>query len=315
MIRWSVVLGLLLLPVAASAQVVPERELEIAKAFFDAGNYKEALKRARDAMAAANFSEPQRIELHRIAGLSAFNSGDADGAQRHFLLLLQLNPDYVLDPFAAPPPAIKLFERVRKDNLDALTLLRQQLALRAAQEKRDTEEHERQRLEQENARRKIEDQTRSATVRVIEKRSFLMNFVPFGIGQFQQGRVEWGITLAVFEAATALTSLISYFAIEGLYVDSTVVTLHNVVTSTGKTDFDVRARIIPSYSKGQAEVWKTLKLSSGIAFYVLWAFGVGDAMWHHKAEIVTEHQETLPAAKLSIYPTPGGLGAGLTVSF
>ncbi len=313
--RWGLLLTLLLVPSVALAQVVPERELEIAKALFDTGNYKEALKRARDAMAAANFSDTQRIELHRIAALSAFNTADPEGAQRHFLLLLQLNPDYVLDPFAAPPPAIKLFERVRKENFDALNLVRQQMALRAAQEKRETEERERQRVEQENARRKVEALTQTVTVRVIEKRSFLLNFVPFGVGQFQQGRVEWGITLAVFEAVTALTSLISYFAIEGLYVDSTIVTLHNVVTSSGKTDYDVRARVIPAISKGQADVWKTLKLSTGIAFYVLWAFGVGDAMWHHKAEIVTEHQETLPAAKISIYPTQGGLGAGLTVTF
>ena len=311
----NVLLALLLVPSAALAQVVPERELEIAKALFDTGNYKEALKRARDAMAAANFSDTQRIELHRIAALSAFNSADPEGAQGHFLLLLQLNPDYVLDPFAAPPPAIKLFEHVRKDNLDALNLVRQQMALRAAQEKRDTEERERQRVEQENARRKVEALTQTVTVRVIEKRSFLLNFLPFGAGQFQQGRVEWGITLAVFEAATALTSLISYFAIEGLYVESTIVTLHNVVTSTGKTDYDVRARVIPAISRGQADVWKTLKLSAGIAFYLLWAFGVGDAMWHHQASVVTEHQETAPAAKISIYPTQGGLGAGLTLSF
>jgi len=311
----GITLVLLLLPVVAHAQVVPERELEIAKALFDAGNYKDALKRARDAMAVANFTDEQRLELHRIAGLSAFNGGDAEGAQQHFLQLLQLNPDFVLDPFAAPPSAIRMFEQVRKQNVDALNLVRQQLALRAQQEKRDAEERERARIEQEAQRRKVEELTRSTTVRVIEKRSLLMNFIPFGVGQFQQGRVEWGITFAVLEAITALTNLISYFAIEGLFVNTTVVTLHNVITSTGATDYPIRYRHIPPGSAAQAAVWRTLKLSTGISFYALWALGIGDALWHHRSEIVTEHQETLPVARLSLFPTQGGLGAGFSLSF
>jgi tetratricopeptide (TPR) repeat protein len=316
--RWlgvALIFALLLLPTGARAQVVPERELEIAKALFDAGNYQEALKRARDAMSTANFSDEQRLELHRIAGLSAFNLSDLEGAQRHFLLLLQVNPDYVLDPFAAPPPAIKLFEKVRQLNHDALSLIRQQLALRAAEEKRALEDRERARLEQDAQRRRVDELTRSATVRVIERRSFLMNFVPFGVGQFQQGRFEWGVTLAVVEAVTALTSLISYFAIEGLYTDTGGITLHNVLTSDGTGTYTVHYRHIPESAAGQAAVWNTLKLATGIAFYALWAFGIGDAIWHHTPEVITEHQEAVPAAKISIAPTPGGLSAGLTLSF
>ncbi len=308
-------------PTAARAQIVPERELEIAKALFDAGNYKDALKRARDAMAVANFSDEQRIELHRIAGLSAFNQGDAEGAQRHFLQLLQLNPDFVVDPFAAPPSAIKMFEQVRREHADALNLVRQQIALRAQQDKRAAEERERLRVEQEAQRRKIEELTRSTTVRVVEKRALLVNFVPFGAGQFQQGRVEWGIAFAVLEAVTALTSLISYFAIEGLFVEDAF-TLHNVLTSDGTGSYQVKFRHIPTSAAAQASVWRTLKVSTGIAFYALWAGGVVDALVHHRAEVTTEHQETIspapaatPGPKLNIFPTPGGMGAGFTVSF
>lgn len=317
MIKSVLIIALLLLvPMVAHAQVVPERELEITKALFDAGNYKEALKRARDAMAAANFSDDQRLELHRIAGMSAFNSGDTESAQRHFLQLLQLNPDFVLDPFAAPPSAIRLFETVRKQNVDALNLVRQQLVLRAQQEKREAEERERLRIEQEAARRKIEELTRTTTVRVIEKQSFLINFVPFGAGQFQQRRVEWGIAFAVLEAITALTSIISYAAVEALYVNTTVVTLHNVITSTpGVTDYDVKYRHIPESLARQASVWRTLKLSTGIAFYALWALGIGDAIWHHQSEIVTERQDPAIKPRLSIFPTQGGLGAGFSLSF
>ncbi len=319
----ALVIALIVLPSLAHAQAVPERELEIAKALYDAGSYREALKRASDAMAAANFSDEQRIELHRIAGLSAFNSADSEGAQSHFLQLLQLNPDYVLDPFAAPPPAIKLFESVRKQHADSLNLVRQQLALRSQQLKRDAEERERLRIEQDAQRRKLEELTRTTTVRVVEKRSLLMNFVPFGVGQFQQGRVDWAVTFAVLEAVTAITSIISYFAIESLYVRG--IALNNVLTSDGTGSYDAQVRYIPARSATQAAVWKTLKLSTGIAFYALWALGIGDALWHHQAEVVTEHQEainpssasvtTTLAPRLRIFPTQGGIGAGFTLSF
>ena len=32
-------------------------------------------------------------------------------------------------------------------------------------------------------------------VRTIEKRSMLVNFIPFGAGQFQQGRTGWGVVV------------------------------------------------------------------------------------------------------------------------
>lgn len=315
MIRWGPMVLVLLTPLHGHAQVVPERELEIAKALFDAGNYQDALKRAADAMAVANFTDEQRLELHRIAGLSAFNAAAPQAAQKHFFQLLQINPDFVLDPFAAPPPAIKLFEQVRRQNADALNLVRQQLALRAQQEKRNTEERERARIEQEAARRKVEELTRSTTVRVIDKHPFLLNFVPFGAGQFQQGRVAWGMTFAVLEAVTGLTSLISYLAIESLFVTDTVIVLRNVLTSTGDTDYSVKLRHLPQQSRAQAARWSAVKISSGIAFYALWALGIGDAIWHHQGETISEHQEAPLAPKLTLSLTPGGLGAGFSFSF
>ncbi|MBL9039178.1 MAG: hypothetical protein JNG84_11720 [Archangium sp.] len=306
-------------------QVVPEREVEITKALYDAGNYASALQRARDAMATANFGDPQRIELHRIAGLAAFNLGDPPAAQGHFLKLLTLNPDYVLDPFVAPPPAVKLFEQVRKENADALALVRQQLALRFEQERRAAEAKALADRELEAARRRVESMTRSTLIRTVEKRSMLVNFLPFGAGQFQQGRIAWGVGFAVLEALTALTSLISYWAINGLYVEDTV-TLNNVLTSGGGSTLPIAFRRIPQNSVGQARVWTALKYGTGIAFYVLWALGIGEALWNHESTIVEEHREPfspppLPAAKpgvgarLNIFPLPQGAGAGVTVSF
>ncbi|MCP2871881.1 hypothetical protein, partial [Salmonella enterica] len=70
--------------------------------------------------------------------------------------LLKVNPDYLLDPFAVPPAAIKVFEQVRKDNGDALNLVRQQISLRLEQEKRALAERERLAKEQEERLRRQE---------------------------------------------------------------------------------------------------------------------------------------------------------------
>ncbi|MBK7863275.1 MAG: hypothetical protein IPJ65_32655 [Archangiaceae bacterium] len=172
-------------------------------AIFNAGNYQPALARARDAMGLSNFTEAQRVELHKYAGLSAFNLGDAPAAEQHFLQLLRLNPDYVLDPFAVPPPAIKLFEEVKKKNADALNMIRQQIAIREEQARRDAAEAERRKKREDDERKRLDELSRNVQVKVIEKRSLLPNFAPFGVGQFPQNRTEWGVVFAVTEAVLA----------------------------------------------------------------------------------------------------------------
>ena len=74
---------------AAAQAVAPDRELEVVRQNFNVGNYREALTRARNAMEVSNFNETQRVELHKYAGLSAFNLGDNPGAEKHFYALLQ----------------------------------------------------------------------------------------------------------------------------------------------------------------------------------------------------------------------------------
>ena len=300
----------------AFAQVVPEREVEIIQSLYDTGKYLEAGRRANESLALANFSDPQRVRLHEIAALSAFNLNDMKGAQAAFLQLLRVNPDYILDPFAVPPAAIKVFEQVRKENADALNLVRQQIALRIDQDKRAAAERERMRLEQEDRQRKANLLSNEITIRTIEKRSMLVNFIPFGAGQFQQGRPGWGAAFAVSEGLMAVLSIVSFFAIESLFAE-----IPYTWTDRLGPPFTIRVRQIPASRRTEASVWTGLKYGTGIAFYALWAIGVGDAIWHHQDSVTTETREPRvpavkpPTAHFKIYPTPGGLGAGVTIGF
>ncbi|MBS1150361.1 MAG: Tetratricopeptide repeat protein [Myxococcaceae bacterium] len=324
MTRAAALLSLLLSITAAAQAIVPDRELEIVRQNFNVGNYREALTRARNAMEVANFNEAQRVELHKYAGLSAFNLGEAPAAEKHFYSLLQLNPDYVLDPFAYPPPAIRLFEEVKRKNADSLNLIRQQLALREEQLRREAAEREKARLLAEEARRRLEEQAREVTVRTVEKRSLLVNFVPFGAGQFQQGRTGLGVLFASLEGAAGLLNIISYLVIDRMFVIQTIEVPYRIYPDDGI--FTVTVRRIPPDLKNSRDAWGIAKVASGIAFYSLIAIGAAEALWRHKDEVVTVETRRLDAPapatppkpeapKVFLFPTSGGLGAGVSLRF
>jgi tetratricopeptide (TPR) repeat protein len=305
----------LLVSAVAQAQVAPDRELEVVKSMFNAGNYKLALERAQDAMGMANFTDAQRVELHKYAGVAAFNLGEAAVAERHFLQLLQINPDYVLDPFAVPPPAIKLFEEVKRKNSDALNLIRQNIALREEQQRREAAEALRRKQQEDAERDRL---TRlSAQTKVIEKRPFIVNLVPFGVGQFVQGRTEWGIAFAVVEAVAAAVSIISFFAIESLFVEDPIQLQHALLPNGTFGPETIFVHRIPATQATSASVWTGLKWTSGILFYVVAATGIFDAIWHHKSDVVTTTSEGSkgPGVSLSITPLPGGAAGGLSLKF
>lgn len=316
----GLVLLAVLLATTASAQLVPEREVQIIQSLYDTGKYADVVRRVEDSFAVANFTDAQRIKLLELSAVSSFNTGDVKAAQSTFFALLKLNPDHILDPFAVPPPAIKVFEQVKRDNVDALNLVRQQLTLRAEQDKRAAAERERLAKEEDDRKRQQALRDGSITVRTVEKRSFIVNLLPFGAGQFQQGRMGAGAAFAVVEGLTAILSLVSYFAIESLFQDVTL-TFTDRVRPPGQenTPYVVTVRQIPDSRRGARDVWTGIKYATGAAFYALWAVGAGEAIWRHQDEVITEEKvpvkATTPSAQLRLSPAIGGIGAGLTITF
>lgn len=318
----AVAIALLLAPLPARAQATPGREVEAVRSLFNAGNYSEALARARQAMAVVNFAEAERIDLLKMAGLSAFALGEASAAEQLFYQLLLLNPDYVLDPFAAAPPAIRMFEDVRKKNADALNIARQQIALREERIKRETEEREREKARAEEQRRRLDALSR--TQRTVVEKPFVVNFIPFGAGQFQQGRTGLGVLFATTEGALAIGSVVAFIAIEGLFKTENVLLENRLGVPEGK--YTVTVRRIPAEKQVERDVWTAVKYSTAGAFYALWGVGIVDAVAHHQGEVVSEKPiilpspaETAPAPKAQLtpflFPTQGGLGGGFTLDF
>jgi hypothetical protein len=318
----AAVVALSLAPLPARAQATPGREVEAVKSLFNAGSYAEALARARQAMAVVNFAEAERIELLKMAGLSAFALGETAATEQLFYQLLLLNPDYVLDPFAAAPPAIRMFEEVRKKNADALNIARQQIALREERVRREAEEREREKARAEEQRRRLDALSR--TQRTVVEKPFVVNFLPFGAGQFQQGRTGLGVLFASTEGALAIGSVVAFIAIEGLFKTEQITLDNRHGSPDGK--FTLSVRRIPADRQVERDVWTTVKYTTAGAFYALWGVGIVDAVAHHQAEVVSEKPITLPPptepaaapkAQLTpfLFPTQGGLGGGFSLNF
>ncbi|MFL5318782.1 MAG: hypothetical protein ACJ790_03940 [Myxococcaceae bacterium] len=312
--RLLIVALLLALAPKAFAQApspAPDPDVVSIRSDYEFGKYEDALKRARERIDRGGLSEDQTLELHRIAGLSAFNLGKTEDAERHFGAVLRLDPDYAMDPFTVPPPAIQLFEKIRKDMGATLDAIRYERRLKAERLKREAEDQQKAQREEEEKRRKLELMASAAAARTIERRSFLVNFVPFGAGQFQQGRTGVGVALAVSEGTLAMTSIAGYWLYNSLISSRTTVLEERDEKPT------ITERGIPFERQDEARVYRWLQLGGGAAFYTVYAFGVVDAIYHHEATVtITPPPEAeKPRASLNFLPVPGGAGAGLTYKF
>src|SRR5690606_14880548 len=178
-----------------------DAELQRIETAFDYGKYADVLEAVPRRIEAGNLSEESRRTLYQLAALAAFNLDRPDEARRNFQQLLRLDPDHELDPFRVPPPAIELLETTREAMAEELIAIREQLELRRAQETAEAEARESEREELDQLRAELAELNARVTERVVQRHHILVNFMPFGLGQFQQGRHGVGIGLAVAQGA------------------------------------------------------------------------------------------------------------------
>src|SRR5215470_12654109 len=302
---------------AAAQEVAPtsdEAELAAAQSDFEFGKYRQVLDRAEQRIDRSGLDDAALLQWHRLAGLAAFNLKRMDQAQRHIAAVLRIDPDFALDPFVYPPPAVAFVEKQRQAMAPELDRIRAERRAQESAARKAAEERAALTRQAEEERRKLEEMSRQVTVRTVEKRSFLVNFVPFGAGQFQQGRVAAGTGFAIAESLLAVTSIVAYFAYGSL-----------IDTRTAPPDprFPGAAPIvetgIPANREEEAKVWRALKIGAGLGFYGVWAAGVADAIIHHQDTVVTTRIESPPPPppppRARIGPGPGTVGAAVTVAF
>lgn len=167
-------------------------ELRRAKNEYAYGNYEESVRRLRGLLYPMQLSsDAQVIEARRYLALSYYLLGEQELLEEEFEKLLFLDPDYELDPFSIAPPVIEAFEAVRrrlKPELDAI----------------------RQRKADERLSQPATEGVLRSVERRITERSELATFLPFGVGQFQNGDTQLGVFFAVSEALLLAVNIGSF---------------------------------------------------------------------------------------------------------
>jgi tetratricopeptide (TPR) repeat protein len=279
------------IPLLLGLLLVAPPELKRAKDRFEFGAYAEAAGTLRQLLAGQpHLPDAEAVDAYRMLGIAEYQLGDKLAARAAFVTLLSVDPDYALDPFLVPPPIVEFFDAVKKEHEPTLAPLRE----------RRRELREQQRMEEEAKRRLLaEEQARTGPpgkiVRV-EERVYLLNWMPLGAGQFQNGDRATGTAIAAGQIVLALVNV------------STIV-LHNQIAedraSTCVAGQPGCSR--PPYSDATRSTLATVdavKYVSAGLFWGLYGYGVWDA-----------HRNFIPRVETEITPSRGGGGLKLEWTF
>ncbi|MGD8862108.1 MAG: hypothetical protein PVI30_19005 [Myxococcales bacterium] len=274
--------GAALAPVPARANDFDQ--FQNARAAYDSLNYELAAELFEGLLQDADLDEqrPLVVESHKYLGATYLFLGRQAEGEAQFARLLELEPQYVLDPLAFPAEVQRTFVAV-KQRIEERRRRAAEEAARAAAEAEAARAHaraaQRQRLE-----RLIE---LARTERVEQRRSRMIAMLPFGIGQFQNDDDGLGLVLAVSETALLATGVTTYF-------------LHQA-----QPDFPKDLNEAQSFER----IYRTSNQISMALFATVAIAGIVDAQLRFRETAVTDHKRDLPPdlETLSVGIGPGGV--------
>ena len=219
-------------------------------------------------------TDEEAVEAWRLLGISEYHLGDQAAARTAFVNLLSFDPDYGLDPFLVPPPIVDFFDKVKREHEPDLAPLRERKrALR-----------EQQQLAEEAKRRLLaEEQARSGPptkVIRVQERVYLLNWIPFGAGQFQNGDKGKGTAIAIGELTLALVNVAALVAHGQIADDRSRMCTSSQPNCTSPPYTDSDRTLL-----GRLD---TVKYVSAALFWGLYGYGVWDAHRHFVPIVETE---------------------------
>ncbi|RLB54019.1 MAG: hypothetical protein DRI34_12640 [Deltaproteobacteria bacterium] len=265
-------LGLLALGTAPARAEPPDKLLARARAEFEYKNFENAARLLEQLLVpqVRLTTEQDIAEAREMLGLSYFYLGHQEQARRQFVELLYLRPDHRLDPFLIPPAAVTFFDSIRKEP--------------AVREKLEQIRKSRQASKQPPPPRPPPPRVQTLVrQRELMRRSRLVAFLPFGLGQFQNGDTLKGVLLASGGGIALVANITCY---------SLLVALAN---ENGR------------YAPGDLQLARGLRIGQYVAlglFAASWIYGAIDANLNF--------QETVPGPwRESRQPAAGGQSDGL----
>lgn len=210
------------------------------------------------------------IEAHLLYGGCSFEVGDPTTARREFEEALYLEGDLELDAVLYSPGAVKFFDETRA----------------VITERTRLDGERRQILEERDRYQQL-----LASLVIVEKRSYYVNFIPFGAGQFQNRQPRKGLAFAVSEGLTGATSAGLWLYLVGKYG----------FTGTVPRDQAASVRRLQQY-----------EIVSGTACLALIAWSIVDSLVHYQPSAQRKPDESLLPPELrrkrpTDHPTPAPL--------
>jgi len=241
-------------------------------------------------------SESDVVQAHRMLGVSYLFENKQTDARDEFRKLLELSPDYRFDPLLDPPKVVEFFNGIVREQQAQLG----DIDIRLKKREEELNRHVGQVL-----------------VRRTERRSYLINFVPFGAGQFQNQQRRKGWAFLGVEAALAATSLGTFMANVATYG------WHPVRLCNGQPIAPMGGCPPPDMDHSKEDGSRLLtdvQVVSGALFFGVAIAGMVDAIANFKAEVpLGDTYEPAPptAGAWHLIPSlsPQAGGAVLVTSF
>lgn len=237
-------------------------------------------------------SEAEVVQAHRMLGVAHLFENRPDEARREFRKLLELRPDYRFDPLIDPPRVVEFLNGVIKEEASEIA------ALDAARKKRD--------LDVATQRQRDTDARCAALVREVPviKNAYAINFMPFGVGQFQNRQRGKGWAFLGVEAglgAVSVGALVTNFAVFGLNPRRRCL---DPMTSDNTTV----ARPCENIDHSEEDLSRNLvrlQVVSGAVFFAVAAWGIIDAVRNFRATVPLDPEpSTEPGATSRKSPNP-----------
>jgi tetratricopeptide (TPR) repeat protein len=278
----------------AETRATPRETFERGRTAFGRAEYKRAIEILNPLLYPEVLldSEGEVVQAHRMLGVSYLFAGQTEEAKREFHKLLELRPDYRFDPLLDPQQVVDAFNTVVKDEEGEITAI----------------ESRRKRRDAEIAARLQREQRLHATTTVLryERHSYLLNFVPFGAGQFQNDQRRKGWFFFGVEAGLAAISVGALATNFALYGANPYRKCLDSQPTTGA------CQNVDHTQEDHSRALLDVQLVSGALFFATAIWGVIDAVRHYQRDVL------LPEAPPSTSPSGVRVGLtplGLSVSF
>jgi tetratricopeptide (TPR) repeat protein len=238
-------------------------------------------------------SEGEIVQAHRWLGVSYLFENRPEEARREFHKLLALRPEFRFDPLFDPQRVVDFFNGVLKETQTEIAEM----------------DARRRKREQELAARRERDAKLAVQPPVVlryERHSNVINFIPFGAGQFQNNQPGKGWAFLTVEAALAAVSvgaLATNLALYGLEPRRKCL----VMQTEGSCP------LIDHSEETNSRRLTQLQVVSGGLFFAVAIWGVIDALRNYQRIVPIADTPPTPSggtARLMLGPT--GVGATWT---